>query len=145
MIQLFKNAILATCALFAVGIAVPALVSATTAGDIQSGVNQAAGGAESKDPGKTLGQTIETVVNILSLVIGIIAVFMVIIGGFSYITSGGNDQKVATAKNTILYAVIGLIIVAFAQLIVRFTISAANGTATSTPTGYQEGANNNLH
>ena len=48
---------------------------------------------------------------------------MIIVGGFRYITSGGNDTSVTSAKNTILYAIIGLVVVALAQLIVRFTLS----------------------
>ena len=65
------------------------------------------------------------VLNIFSVVVGIIAVIMIIVGGFKYITSGGNDSNVASAKNTILYAVIGLIIVALAQIIVHFVLSKA--------------------
>jgi hypothetical protein len=48
---------------------------------------------------------------------------MIIIGGFQYITSSGDSGKVGTAKNTILYAIIGLVIVALAQFIVRFVLS----------------------
>jgi hypothetical protein len=47
---------------------------------------------------------------------------MIIIGGFKYITSGGDSNNVSSAKNTILYAIIGLIIVALAQTIVRFIL-----------------------
>jgi hypothetical protein len=48
---------------------------------------------------------------------------MIIFGGLRYITSGGNDSSVTGAKNTILYAIIGLIIVALAQVLVRFTLN----------------------
>ncbi|MDQ3064759.1 MAG: pilin [bacterium] len=65
---------------------------------------------------------VSDIVNILSWVVGVVAVIMIIIGGFKYITSGGNDSNVASAKNTILYAIIGLVIVALAQFIVRFVI-----------------------
>ena len=50
---------------------------------------------------------------------------MIIFGGFRYITSGGNDNNVSSAKNTILYAVIGLVIVALSQFIVRFVLNTA--------------------
>ena len=73
---------------------------------------------------------IGNIINIFSLVVGIVAVLMIIIGGFRYITSGGNDGNVGNAKNTILYAVIGLVIVALAQIIVRFVLNRAiAGTA----------------
>jgi TRAP-type C4-dicarboxylate transport system permease small subunit len=62
------------------------------------------------------------VINIISWIVGIVSVVMIIWGGFQYITSGGNDTKVTSAKNTILYAIIGLVIVALAQIIVKFVI-----------------------
>ena len=55
-------------------------------------------------------------------VILIAAVIMIIWGGFRYVTSGGDSNKVSSAKNTIIYAVIGLIIVALAQFIVKFVL-----------------------
>ena len=65
---------------------------------------------------------IRRIINLLSLVVGVVAVIMIIIGGLRYITSGGSDTGVTSAKNTILYAIIGLIIVALAQLLVRFVL-----------------------
>ena len=65
---------------------------------------------------------IRRIVNLLSIIVGVVAVIMIIIGGFRYVTSGGSDASVTGAKNTILYAVIGLIIVALAQLIVNFVL-----------------------
>ena len=55
---------------------------------------------------------------------GIIAVIMLIIGGIRYVTSGGDAKKVTDAKNTVLYAIIGLIISFLAFAIVNFVISA---------------------
>ena len=70
-----------------------------------------------------INSIVHTIVNLLSAIVGIVAVIMIIVGGFRYVTSGGNDTSVTSARNTILYAVIGLVIVALAQLIVRFTLS----------------------
>jgi hypothetical protein len=70
-----------------------------------------------------INNIIHTIVNLLSAIVGVVAVIMIIVGGFRYITSGGNDTSVTSAKNTILYAIIGLVVVALAQLIVRFTLS----------------------
>lgn len=67
-------------------------------------------------------QIIKTIINLLSVIVGVIAVVMIIVGGLRYITSGGSDSSVTSAKNTILYAVIGLIIVALSQVIVRFIL-----------------------
>lgn len=70
---------------------------------------------------------IKHIVNILSAVIGVVAVIMIMVGGFRYVTSGGSDSSVTSAKNTILYAIIGLVIVALSQLLVHFTIKNLSG------------------
>ena len=74
----------------------------------------------------TVFSIVQTVINVLSWIIGVIAVIMIIIGGLKYITSGGDSGNVSGAKNTILYAIIGLVIVALAQVIVRFVLDTAN-------------------
>lgn len=53
-------------------------------------------------------------------VAGIVATIFVVIGGISYSTSSGNPEKIKKAKSTILYALIGLIIVALAEIITAF-------------------------
>ncbi len=53
---------------------------------------------------------------------GLLAVIMIIVGGFQYITSSGNPQATARAKSTITYAIIGLLIAIFAFAIVNFII-----------------------
>lgn len=72
-----------------------------------------------------INDTIKLIVNFLSFIVGVVAVIMIIIAGLKYITSGGDSNNVASAKNTILYAVIGLVIVALAQVIVRFVLQKA--------------------
>ncbi|MDB5169976.1 MAG: hypothetical protein JWN82_372 [Candidatus Saccharibacteria bacterium] len=62
------------------------------------------------------------VVNFLSVIVGVVAVIMIIVGGFRYITSGGDSSNVSGAKNTLIYAIVGLIIVALAQFIVHFVL-----------------------
>ncbi len=71
----------------------------------------------------SVNEIITTVINIFSLVVGVVSVIMIIIGGLKYITSGGDSGNVSGAKNTILYAIIGLVIVALAQVIVRFVLN----------------------
>lgn len=77
------------------------------------------------EDGNTLNDTITLIINVFSMVVGLIAVIMIIVGGLKYITSGGDSGKVTSAKNSIIYAVIGLVIVALAQVIVRFVLSKA--------------------
>jgi uncharacterized membrane protein YuzA (DUF378 family) len=78
------------------------------------------------DPSSSFSSLITKIVNIFSAIVGIAAVIMIIWGGFKYITSGGDSGKVTSAKNTIIYAIIGLIIVALAQFIVKFVLQKAN-------------------
>jgi len=73
-------------------------------------------------PEDRINKIVKTVINLFSFVVGIVSVVMIIIGGLKYITSGGDAGNITSAKNTILYAIIGLIIVAFAQLVVRFVL-----------------------
>jgi hypothetical protein len=63
-------------------------------------------------------------INIFSVIVGVIAVVMIIIGGVKYITSGGDAGNVTGAKNTILYAIIGLVVVALSQVIVQFVLGS---------------------
>jgi len=71
---------------------------------------------------RKLSETIRNGINLLSVVVGVIAVIVIIVGGLRYILAEGDSQKVNTARSTILYALIGLILVAFAQIIVRFVV-----------------------
>lgn len=64
------------------------------------------------------------VTNTILYIVGIIAVIMLIIGGIKYVISGGDSKKVTDAKNTVLYAIIGLVISFLAFAIVNFVISA---------------------
>lgn len=73
---------------------------------------------------------VKLVINIFSLIVGVISVIMIIIGGLKYITSGGDSANVTGAKNTILYAVIGLVVVALAQFIVRFVLAKVSSAGT---------------
>lgn len=116
---------------------VPALAGVAAAeNNIQSnlcqGTNAAATGNQNNncsvnDNGRdTISNLASKVVNIFSLIVGAVAVVMIIYGGFRYITSGGDSNSVGTAKNTLIYAIIGLIIVAVAQVIVHFVLSNAS-------------------
>ncbi|MBR3144199.1 hypothetical protein IKF12_03335 [Candidatus Saccharibacteria bacterium] len=64
------------------------------------------------------------ITNTILYIVGILAVIMLIIGGIRYVVSGGDSKKVTDAKNTILYAIIGLIICFLAFAIVNFVIAA---------------------
>jgi hypothetical protein len=74
--------------------------------------------------------TLERIINIISVIVGVIAVIMIIYGGFRYITSGGKPESVKGARDTILYGIIGLIIVALAQIIVKFVLRETTSATT---------------
>ena len=68
--------------------------------------------------------TISNVVNSILYVAGIIAVVMLIFGGIRFMVSRGDKDKVQKAKNTVIYAIIGLVLVIFSYAIVNFIVSA---------------------
>ncbi len=75
----------------------------------------------------------DTVIQIVQWVLGflgLVAVIMILIGGFQWMTAGGNEEKVASAKKIISAAVIGLIIVLLAWAIVIFVISQTSDVTT---------------
>lgn len=66
----------------------------------------------------------DLVINVLLYFGGLVAVFMIMFGGFRYITAGGNAAAITKAKDTILYAVIGLVVAILAYAIVNFVIAS---------------------
>lgn len=115
-------------------LAMPSIASAqttdTTISDgLCGGSNfSVSGGTCDKTASETkLNTTLKLVIDIFSLVVGVISVIMIIVGGLKYITSAGDSGNVTSAKNTILYAVIGLVVVALAQFIVRYVLSKVSG------------------
>ena len=72
--------------------------------------------AEKQNPAARL---INSAANIIALLAGVAAVIMIIIAGFAYVSSGGNAEQTTNAKNRIINAVIGLVIIALAWTIVR--------------------------
>lgn len=80
-----------------------------------------------------LGQAgiLTVIINSAIGLVGIVATIMLIIGGFRYATSAGNEKAVTAAKQQIMYAIIGLIIVLIAFAITNFVL---NQVATPTKT-----------
>ena len=64
------------------------------------------------------------ILDTFTYIIGGVSVLVIIIGGIRYVTSGGEQAGITAAKNTILYAVVGLVIAILAYSIVHFVISA---------------------
>ena len=79
--------------------------------------------AENVGGGVSVQRVLEVALHLLSFVAGVIAVIMIIIAGLRYITSQGSSEATAGARNTIIYAVIGIAVVVLSQVIVRFVVS----------------------
>jgi len=82
--------------------------------------------AEGDDEG-TVKEFIINIVNIFLTLIGVIAAIYLIIGGVRYIMSQGNQEDTKKAKNTILYALIGLLVIGLSAVLVNFVIGGVGG------------------
>jgi hypothetical protein len=99
--------------------------STSTTGDLKgcTDLNQGGGVFEEDD----LMKTLTVIINVVVGVVGFIAVVMIIMGGISFATSQGDTSKVAKARNTILYGVVGLVVALLAFAIVNFVLGAIFG------------------
>jgi hypothetical protein len=137
MLKKIKQMTVVLASIFALGMPamVPALAHADTIQDkLCEGINKTTGAADgtsctNQSEDDSINKIIKAIINIFSLVVGFVSVIMIIVGGFKYITSGGDSGNVTGAKNTIMYAIIGLVIVALAQVIVRFVLTKSIGAA----------------
>lgn len=77
-------------------------------------------------PKLTADEVLRNALNITYFLAGVIAVIVIIIGGIMFATSSGDSAKVAKAKNMILYAVIGLVVILAAFVITSFVIGRFN-------------------
>jgi hypothetical protein len=129
-----KRVLLAGLAVLALGFAFvavdPSTVAAAPKDDICKGVSITGGNCG--DSGG-IEVVIRNIINIFSILVGVVAVFMVMYAGFKYVTSGGDSGKVKSAKDTLIYAIVGIVIVAFSQLIVQFVLKAATEPVTQEP------------
>lgn len=87
-------------------------------------IKQGVTGIGGDDSQPKLEDGIKTIVNVLLFILGAIAVIMIIIGGIRYTTSNGDAGNIKSAKDTILYAVVGLVVAILAYAIVNFVIGA---------------------
>ncbi|MBC7459225.1 hypothetical protein H7200_00750 [Candidatus Saccharibacteria bacterium] len=116
-----KQTILALALVLGMGFLAPVSVGAVNVIGDQCANNpdSAICGDQNADP----AVLIKTIVNVLLFIIGLISVIMIIIGGFMYTTSAGDSGQVTKAKNTLLYAVIGLVVAFLAFAIVNYVVN----------------------
>lgn len=89
-----------------------------------SGPNSSNEICSSADDNAEANTLMRSIIQTLIFLIAAIAVIMIVIGGFKYVTSNGDTNQTTSAKNTILYSVIGLIVAIMAYGIVEFVIVA---------------------
>lgn len=134
MKQTFVKKILVAVALIILGSSGLAMsVSAANYG-VRAGAD-AARGADQPTQLFGDGGIFQQITNIMLFIIGVLSVIMLIIGGLRYVISGGNKDAVTSAKNTILYAIVGLIVALLAYAAINFVINVF------TSGGYGSGTN----
>jgi hypothetical protein len=99
-------------------------------GGIESGANAARGTNQQAELFGDAG-IFSTITDVLLFILGAVSVIMIIIGGLRYVISGGNSANVTAAKNTILYAIVGVVIALLSYAIIKFVLGSfsVNGSA----------------
>ncbi len=111
----------------ALGILLSGPVAQPVSAQIDGGIKGGAGSAQGTDQPSELfgdGGIFKTITNTFLYVIGAVSVLMLIYGGIRYTISGGDEKAVTAAKNTILYAIVGIIVALLAFAIVNFVLGA---------------------
>jgi hypothetical protein len=116
----------------ALGVAIPVLTPAAANAQFDQGLSDGANSAQGKDQQADLfGETgvFRTITNVLLFIICAISVIMLIIGGIRYVVSGGDSSAITGAKNTILYAIVGIVVAILAFAVVNFVIGSFSAAA----------------
>lgn len=90
--------------------------------DLPEAAESATCAARTSDNPLTGNGTLYKISLIVSVVAGVVAVIVILLSGYRYITSGGDSQKAATAKNTLVGALVGLAVISLAQLIISTVV-----------------------
>lgn len=126
MIQGYISKIITALLTIGLGIALVATpVSALGEGGASAGIGAARGDNTPSNLVNGDSSIIKRAINIMLFAVGVLSVVMLIFGGFRYVISGGKKESVTNAKNTILYAIVGLLVAVFAYAIINFILGAA--------------------
>lgn len=126
MIQGYISKIVTALLTIGLGIALVATpVSALGEGGASAGIGAARGDNTPSNLANGDSSIIKRAINIMLFAVGVLSVVMLIFGGFRYVISGGKKESVTNAKNTILYAIVGLLVAVFAYAIINFILGAA--------------------
>lgn len=133
MIQKLKRTVIVLA--LAAGLFIPTLAVQPAYAQIDDGSKDAAcaglGAAgescDSQNASSSVTNLLRTVISLLSWVVGIVSIIMMIVGGLKYITSNGDSNAITSAKNTVTYALIGVVIAALSQVLVQFVLNRTSG------------------
>lgn len=119
-----KLAIISLLAVFSFAL-VPALAGGDTAsasakGEICAGINNGRDCNQAGD--NNFSAFLKRITNFLLFIVGAVAVIMLMVGGLRYVLSGGDASQTKGAKDTILYAIVGIVVAAAAYAIVNFVV-----------------------
>jgi hypothetical protein len=129
-LKLFTSYVAASLAVLALDIA-----QAHAVGTISEGAGSARGEDQPIDLFGDVG-VFSKISSVLLFIVGAIAVIMIVIGGLRYVVSGGDATQVQSAKNTILYALVGVIVAILAYAAVNFVIGSFVPTANTSSSSY---------
>lgn len=93
--------------------------------DACKGANLDASNADCKSNAATnrIEGIVKAIINLISIIVGIVAIILIIINGLRFITANGDSNSISSARSGVIYALVGLIIAALAQVIVRFVLA----------------------
>lgn len=92
------------------------------------GLGGATGDACTGDAGSSVGNLVASIINILSWIVGLISIVMMIVGGLKFVTSNGNAQAISSARSTVIYALVGVVVAVVAQVLVRFVVTRVDAS-----------------
>jgi Type IV secretion system pilin len=90
--------------------------------DACNGLNDIGSGGCGKKSNSTISHLMTVLLNLLSLLAGFIAVVMIIISGIRFMTANGDASGIASARTALIYALVGIVVVAMSQAIVHFVL-----------------------
>ena len=127
MKKFVKNAVLGLLLIPMLAFGVSAIVGAPVYAEdltLQGGADAAQGEGVATELFEGDSAVFRTVTNILLFLVGAVTVIMLLIGGIRYVVSGGDQSAVTAAKNTILYAIVGIVVAFLAYAAVNFVLNS---------------------
>lgn len=130
LLMKLKRTGLMTLAMLAVGVSLlvvggyGSVVYADAKADVCAGI-AATGGGSCTTTATPLNNALRFAIQTLSAIAGIIGVVMIIVSGIKYMTSQGDGGQINSAKNSLVYAIVGLVVASLAQVLVRFILFKA--------------------